>query len=210
MKRHFLDGEYIFEYNLKDFIDNKIFEFIYDVRDKNLGQYNGLISNTQRQNKNTKIDKQYRKSNFNGFQSFEYPYITEKKHINELFYKFFEKVNELVNLDFDNRFNYTLNNYWFNINKRGSYNKLHNHVNTERLIGGASGVFYLKTPKNSGNIVFESKDKKQLEIESKEGHLLIFPIYLAHFVQESKSDEDRISIAFNYNGVVKENKKTLV
>lgn len=210
MKKYFLDSDVIFDCELKHFITDDILNFIYEVKDKNLGQYTGMVSNTQRQNNSTKISKKYKKSNFNGFQSFEHPYIIEKQHIDNSFIEFFKQVDNIVNSNFDNRFDFKLNNYWFNINKKGSYNKLHNHLNLEGLSGGVSGVFYLKTPKDCGNIVFQSHDKKQLEIESKKGHLLIFPSHLAHFVQESKSNKDRISIAFNYDSFVKNNKKTLL
>lgn len=210
MKKYFLDSDTIFEYELKEFVTDDILNFIYETQDKNLGQYNGLESNTQRQSKSTKISKKYKKSNFNGFQSFEHPYIIEQKHIDKSFNKFFKQVDNIINSNFDNRFNFKLNNYWFNINKKGSYNKLHNHLNPEGFSSGASGVFYLKTPKNCGNIVFQSHDNKQLEIESKKGHLLIFPSHLAHFVQESKSNKDRVSIAFNYEGLSKKEKKNLL
>jgi hypothetical protein len=210
VKKYFLNNDLILEFELNNFVTNNIINFIYETQDKNLGQYDGITSNTQSQNKSTKISSKYKKSNFNGFQSFEHNYIIKKEHIDESFVEFFEQVNTIVNSNFDNRFHFKLNNYWFNINKKGSYNKLHNHLNIEILNSGVSGVFYLKTPKNCGNIVFQSHDKKQLEIKSKEGHLLIFPIHLAHFVQESKSNEDRISLAFNYDSFVKDDKKNLV
>ena len=40
---------------------------------------------------------------------------------------------------------------WFNINCKGDYNNKHVHPNSD-----FSGVFWLKTPKECGNIVFES------------------------------------------------------
>ena len=81
-----------------------------------------------------------------------------------------------------------------------------------------SGVLWVKAPKNSGNIIFESpymwsgdteinsytedfkKLNKQYQIhyfEPEEGSLLIFPSYIRHSVSENKSNEDRISVAFN-------------
>jgi len=207
---HKLYSESIFEYDLSYLVTDELLSFIYTLRDKNLGQYNGLVSNTQRQNLNHPIDKKYKVSNFNGFQSFEHPYIRVNKHQDQSVIPLFNEISNLIRRDYDSRFDYSLNNYWFNINKKGSYNKKHNHINLERDVFGVSGVFYLSTPKDSGNIVFEAQNYEQLEIESKSGHLLLFPIYLSHLVQESKSDQDRVSFAFNYDGYLKKQHKALM
>ena len=81
-----------------------------------------------------------------------------------------------------------------------------------------SGVLWIKAPKNSGNIVFESPEifNRYKELDSysdefrydsnvymtyyftpKEGNILIFPSNLQHEVKENKSNEDRISYSFN-------------
>ena len=39
---------------------------------------------------------------------------------------------------------------------------------------------------------------KSLSFDPLEGHMLIFPSNLKHGVEMNQSDEDRISIAFNY------------
>ena len=102
---------------------------------------------------------------------------------------------------------------WFNINKKGSYNTKHVHPTSD-----FSGVFWLKTSMNCGNIVFESPHNFSsfIEIQSYtdkfkndtgctggyffnpiEGKMLIFPSSLEHEVQPNESDEDRISVSFN-------------
>ena len=102
---------------------------------------------------------------------------------------------------------------WFNINKKGSYNTKHVHPTSD-----FSGVFWLKTSMNCGNIVFESPNNFSSfrEIQSYtekfktdtgcthgysfnpvEGKMLIFPSSLEHEVQPNESDEDRISVSFN-------------
>ena len=102
---------------------------------------------------------------------------------------------------------------WININKPGDYNINHVHP-TNHL----SGVLWIKTPKNCGDIIFDSPYEFQAyqEIESysnefkdsfnidhnyyfnpTEGRMIVFPAHLSHHVQENKSNEDRISVSFN-------------
>ena len=104
-----------------------------------------------------------------------------------------------------------IGNFWFNINKPGNYNKLHNHRGS--LI---SGVFYIDTPKDCGNISFERYDDTQyylpenlekrtvitgsaVSFEAEKGVLLLFPSWLLHQVEPSQSQTPRISMSFNYN-----------
>ena len=104
---------------------------------------------------------------------------------------------------------------WKNINEPGNFNISHSHPRSH-----FSGVLWIKTPKNCGNIVFESPEifNRYQELDSysdefalktnsymtyffypKEGKILIFPSSLSHQVEENKSDEDRISYSFNIN-----------
>jgi len=103
-----------------------------------------------------------------------------------------------------------LYNIWININKQGSYNSVHNHRGS--LI---SGCYYVRVPKNSGNIEFFRSDDAEYYIpsnlstynyfnstkiiyESKDHRTLLFPSWLKHAVQGNQSKDERISIAFNY------------
>ena len=95
---------------------------------------------------------------------------------------------------------------WYNICPKGGYNECHVHP-------GAflSGVYYLKKPKESGDINFHDPRKGSLcsrepqhiargslqEINAKAGDVVIFPGWLEHSVIPNISDEDRISISFN-------------
>jgi len=98
---------------------------------------------------------------------------------------------------------------WSIINKKGSFNIQHNHPNAY-----LSSVYYVKVPKNSGNIkFFDPREQKNIrfpkiinytdasavitEITPKEGDLLIFPAYLYHSVDENLSEHDRIIVSFN-------------
>ncbi len=102
---------------------------------------------------------------------------------------------------------------WVNINKPGDYNVKHDHPNCH-----LSGVLWIKTPKNSGKIEFDSpisfqahtelnaynddfKNKNNIfhcyYFEPVEGNILVFPSCLKHDVKKNLSDEERISVSFN-------------
>ena len=119
-----------------------------------------------------------------------------------------------VYLDIDDRFDLRVSTMWLNINGKGSYNTPHIHGNT--FFGG---VYYVKTHEGCGQIQFHEPSNireyhcppyarntprncfvQQCAAES--GRLCIFPAYLPHEVTENTVDEERISIAFNINGVM--------
>ena len=98
---------------------------------------------------------------------------------------------------------------WSIINKKNSFNTKHNHPNSY-----LSAAYYVKVPKNSGNIHFyDPKEQKNIRfpktkkfteisavvssVEPEEGDLLLFPSYLYHSVSENLSDNYRIIISFN-------------
>jgi uncharacterized protein (TIGR02466 family) len=99
---------------------------------------------------------------------------------------------------------------WVNINKHSNHNAMHNHAPYNGSV--LSGVYYVKCPKNSGNInlfdpryfVTNALDMQYYNdsnmywfFEPIENMMLIFPSWLHHSVDQNQSDEDRISIAFN-------------
>ena len=102
-----------------------------------------------------------------------------------------------------------LYNTWININPPKTYIDSHTHDNAL-----FSGVYYIKTPENCGNIVFKRMDNARYfmpilsgpnsflstrsEVKGKEGLLLIFPAWLHHQVLLNNSKEDRISMSFNF------------
>ena len=103
-----------------------------------------------------------------------------------------------------------LYNLWVNINPPGSYNHLHNHVGSV-----LSGSYYVDAKPEQGNIQFERNDNAEYHIPTnvlketyytstratyaaKTGALYIFPGWLKHSVQGNYTEQDRISIAFNY------------
>ena len=117
--------------------------------------------------------------------------------------------------EFINNNEQTVDNIWININSYKDSNTSHNHANC-----GISGVYYVKTPADCGNIVFQhpahdvfsyylnqkgtiikefnaynSPSGERLAVEN---HLYLFPGWLKHRVQPNKNKtEERISISFN-------------
>ena len=107
-----------------------------------------------------------------------------------------------------------LNNIWFNINLYKDSNISHNHAGDD-----ISGVYYIKTPNECGNIIFEHPaqdlfDYYFLNVENPEevntynartwwmpsevNMLYLFPAWLNHSVELNKNKtEERISISFN-------------
>jgi len=105
-----------------------------------------------------------------------------------------------------------LGNMWANINPPGGYNAPHIHPNSL-----FSGVYYIKAPKNSGDLVCNEpragaqlnmptrkpgkppKDLwREVHFEPKEGRIIMFPFYLWHCVEPNLSNDIRISVSFNF------------
>lgn len=99
---------------------------------------------------------------------------------------------------------------WVNINPPGASNKIHYHANCH-----FSGIYYisLKAPE-CGSIFFRDPrvasrmmtfpatqptefTSEEVRMKPEEGRMYVFPGWLEHGVEENKSDQDRISIAFN-------------
>ena len=106
-----------------------------------------------------------------------------------------------------------MGNCWININGYKDYNREHSHPHSI-----LSGVYYLNTPKNCGNIFFKHPcndyfnydwDNKNIVnkneytspewwLPSTEGNLYIFPGWLTHYVKPNlNKKEKRISLSFN-------------
>lgn len=88
-----------------------------------------------------------------------------------------------------NEFKYTYVNWWNYYNK-GEYQEYHHHGNYTY-----SAILYL-TDSNS-DTVFCHKGMTH-HVKSEKNKLVIFPSWLAHYVQPCEEDE-RASIAFNFN-----------
>ena len=171
-------------------IKNKLIDWIYDYKNENISES---------------------KSNKGGWQSDAY-FIQKDNSFNP-FFKYVEKILEEYGKVYPVGTKFGLKNAWINVNPTGTYNTTHTHPQST-----ISGVLWVKCPENCGNIVFESPvDYTQYELMEKtisditnkynyfptyffnpvEGSMILFPSDIRHSVEENKSKEDRISIAFN-------------
>ena len=151
------------------------------------------------------------KSNEGGYHS------NYRSHEDPLFCDFTEDLNNKIgrvieqHTTLNGRIN--MRQFWFNINPPGAFNKKHTHPESH-----FSGVMWIKVPKKSGNLIFdnphahnyhttidvlnkrrfaEAQFHKALEYTAKEKKVILFPGDLWHHVEVNKSEEDRISCAFN-------------
>ena len=102
---------------------------------------------------------------------------------------------------------------WININPPEAFNLKHNHPTSD-----LSGVLWIKSQKDCGNIIFESPRSfathQEIECYNEDfkennnyfhsfsfnpiaGRLIVFPSHLEHHVDFNESEEDRISVSFN-------------
>jgi uncharacterized protein (TIGR02466 family) len=149
-------------------------------------------------------------SNAGGWQSQSYTNSNESC-INDLLQKITSSVRAVYDDMKVGAQSAVLENYWFNVNGKYNYNIAHSHSACFY-----SAVYYVKYPKNSGNIHFirsdllrdtipfyENNEKNWGEywLQPSVGSLFIFPSFLKHYVTQNLTDDDdsdRISIAFNY------------
>ena len=97
---------------------------------------------------------------------------------------------------------------WFTSISPGDKCDFHNHHHCMY-----SGVLYIKAEKNSGNIVFDPHKNYRFDLKVKDfninnshswwispekGKIIFFDSSLHHRIEENKSNEERISIAFNF------------
>jgi|TARA_B100000131_G_scaffold162261_1_gene156935 uncharacterized protein (TIGR02466 family) len=180
---------------------------IHTLRIKNFDEYKDkLIEETYQEREENSIGRQV--SNCGGWQS-KMIFITECK--SETLKKIiidslstFKPIKPNVHMVVEG---------WKNINEPGNFNTKHYHPRST-----LSGVLWIKTPDNSGDILFESPHEfnrfneldcytdefknetnfyNTYRFSPKEGKMLIFPSDLQHQVNPNKSKEDRISYSFN-------------
>jgi len=123
---------------------------------------------------------------------------------------FFDQLSPLVN-EFFSQLHYRQQwyflNAWAAVYPKGAWVPLHDHRPCHW-----SGVYYVKTHKNCGNIIFTDPKEYALSnepeqtlyrgnamhtVEPTDGMLLLWPSYMKHETLPNQIDEDRIIISFN-------------
>ena len=145
-------------------------------------------------------DEGVTKSNRGGWQSELLPPNGELEPLSAEISEFCKSINLGIN-------EIVIPQMWINVNKKNDWNAIHSHGQYN-----LSGTYYVKVPKDSGQIVFRDPrpsaisnlfmvntfDKGEFrKVKTIEGLLILFPSYLEHFVEPSNADEDRISISFD-------------
>jgi len=130
------------------------------------------------------------RSNINGYQT--------ENNLNLLpdFFPLVKIINDL-GIELLSNPNLQIVDLWGNLSLFGDYNMPHNHGHGYDKF---SGVIYLKVPENGGRIWFYNPLEFGMGVpySPKEKEVLIFPKGVYHSVEPNLSQEDRISIAFNY------------
>jgi len=150
------------------------------------------------------------KSNLGGWHSHEELYKEEefKKITGDILYG---AQQCFTALNVEDKYSPEMTGFWGMINQPGARNMIHTHP-----LNYLSGVYYVKVPKKSGNIVFldprpqsqvldapqNTKDlplhlSHSVQLEPKDNDLIFFPSWLQHEVQTNNSNEDRIILSFN-------------
>jgi len=156
------------------------------------------------------------KSNRGGWQSDNFNTDSiQNLELNKFFDKILVAINE-ISCEMGIIPKLTVDNMWININGYKNYNVSHVHAGSI-----LSGVFYVKTPENCGEISFENPVGTLMEsylqywhlrdqinynpwtahawkVPCKENTLILFPAWIKHSVEQNLNEtEDRISISFN-------------
>lgn len=172
--------EKIFKHNIKSIDLNPLIDYAYHLKESGIGEVG-------------------RKSSVNGFQT------KEIYDVDDILIPLFNQISNIAYTnckDIIGLMELQLGYYWININGNGSYNEKHHHMGSNpnsKKQSILSGVFYLNIPYgDSGNIVFSVKDKSEVSIKPENGDLLLFSPAMIHRVESNNTNEERISIAFNY------------
>ena len=157
---------------------------------------------------------------YSGFQT---DYLNEKEQPTQNFIKAIVPsiYDILTNYHLQQKSQIYFKGIWGNINYSGGTIADHNHPGIH-----FAGVVYLKVPEGSGSLVLKHPDpiikysefystpfknsneynSTIYEILPKEYTMVLFPAHIMHSVMANKTDEERISVAFNLN-VIKDFRK---
>lgn len=147
-------------------------------------------------------------SNIGGWQSIDYMYndisrYCDLKNIGLILKKISDECLPLIKDDLKTPLSFRLGNFWLNVNRKNNYNCMHVHPG-----GTLSGVFYLTH--STAAIKFQlfdsldfwlsslfSKHTTTWLFEPQKKDVFFFPAWVPHAVEDNKTEDIRVSIAFN-------------
>jgi uncharacterized protein (TIGR02466 family) len=107
-----------------------------------------------------------------------------------------------------------MSSFWINIMGKHAHHSFHLHP-----LSAISGTYYLSVPRDSGSFKIEDprissfmgspprksgcrkENRRYIDISCKPGEVLLFESWLKHEVPANRSEEDRVSVSFNYDWV---------
>ena len=169
-----------------------------------------LNKNIKKQLIEKPFDNIYQNGKRNGYYSID-KYILNDEKILPLTEKIIEHTRNYIYNVYKVRkeISFFITNSW--IMKHGKNDAADLHIHDNSLI---SGIYYLQTPKNSGDLFFKRNNAinpifsttlpidtetnmNTWRINVKEGLLILFPSHLLHYTEHNLSDKLRYSLAFN-------------
>ena len=173
------------------------------------------ITTTEKQRDFVYVQEWYRPHADNGWLTTNH-YLLDEPVMKTLKDKIMEKFELFIReqMGIPEQMGFRMTNSWGVKHDKGDWAQSHIHTNSV-----FSGVYYMDTNPETGNIVFSrDKDKQTLpltarpgvfthktdyniddyRVESVNNRLVIFPSNLSHGVDENMSEFDRYSIAFNF------------
>jgi hypothetical protein len=84
--------------------------------------------------------------------------------------------------------------FWFNAMGPGHRTTPHSHEEDDELL---SAVYYVTVPEGSGDLLLYA-DPATIRVTPEPGLLVLFPPSVEHEVEENRSRELRLSVAFNF------------
>jgi uncharacterized protein (TIGR02466 family) len=122
-----------------------------------------------------------------------------------------EHLDTYIKNTLDCKQEFYITNSWVACSRPGESHHVHAHPNSI-----VSGVLYLKASNNCGNIIFHHKSSLRNHFDFsydlnsfnmmnsptwrynvQAGHILLFPSWVNHSVEENRSGQDRIVLGFN-------------
>ena len=169
--------------------------------------YNRLDLDTEEITSIVKDKARQSQNNRNGNNNDNFLYILNDPELGNLKNIILKEIAVFANevLKYKNEFRITTS--WATVTKQNESGQFHNHTNCI-----LSGVVYIKTEKNCGNLVFQDFNTRSIEpevtewnvynckkwsYEPNEGDIIIFPSEVNHMIETNNSDSLRHSVAFN-------------
>ena len=146
-------------------------------------------------------------STYNTLNTYNISKVKEFKNVNKFVLDSVKNFCDEIKIDF-NKLNHSSGDAWFNISKKGDYQEYHYHAGSVLSV-----VYYLKTPKDCTKLFFKNPINDMIApqytedtmdnfefgyIKPKDGMIVIFRSHLEHCVEKQKTDDSRISLAYNF------------